>query len=376
MKRIMLLTLLVFSLSLVGCSDDDSNPMSTINNAQVRVAHLSPDAPNVDVWVNGTRVLQDVPFQAVSDYLEVEPGSVNIQVTPAGETAPVVINATVTLAPGTAYTVAATGLISDNDLNPIILVDDRDPDAGQAGVRFVHTSPDAPPVNVGVVNGPTLFSAVAFRESDGYVNVAQGTYNLGVSVASSGTQVLTVNGQALQANTNYTIFAIGLAGDGSLAALPVIDGSANGASGKMTPMKGPDGKLPIFALAQKAGLKTLATAIQAAKLQRTLTVEGPFTVFAPTDEAFAALPPGTLEALLADPQALTDILLYHVTEGTTLAEDVILLSSVPTLFGADLSVTVNGTDVMINDADVVQTDVLAKNGVVHVVNKVLLPPQP
>ncbi len=373
MKKILLLTLLVFSIGLVGCSDDDDNPISMTNMAQVRVAHLSPDAPNVDVRVNGSRVLQDVPFQAVSDYLDLEAGSVNIQVTPAGASAPIVIDATVTLNANTAYTVAATGLLNSNDLSPIVLVDDRTPQSGTAQVRFVHTSPDAPAVDVTVLNGPTLFNNVAFRQAADYLSVNGGTYNLGVSIAASGTQVLTVNGQTLQDNTNYTIFAIGLAGNGSLAALPVVDASVSG-SAKPGVARGPEGKLPIFPLAQKAGLTTLATAVEAAGLQKTLTVDGPFTVFAPTNEAFAALDPATLDFLLNNPDELTKILLYHVVAGKVTADQVVNLTSATTVNGADVSITVNGSDVMVNDADVIQTDVLAKNGVVHVINKVLIPP--
>lgn len=232
MKRAMLVTLMIVSIGLFGCSDDD-NPIANTMTAQVRVAHLSPDAPNVDVWVDGSVVLEDVPFQAVSGYLELAEGEHNVKVTPAGATTPVVIDANVTLDGGTAYTVAATGLLGSNDLQPIVLVDDVTPANGVAHVRFVHASPDAPAVNVGVTNGPVLFSDISFRSAGDYVSVGQGTYDLAVSVTSSGTPVLTVNGQELQANTNYTIFAIGLAGGGSLAALPVIDASMTDATAEM-----------------------------------------------------------------------------------------------------------------------------------------------
>lgn len=137
--------------------------------------------------------------------------------------------------------------------------------------------------------------------------------------------------------------------------------------------KGPDGKIPIFALAQKAGLKTLAAAVEAAGLQKTLTVDGPFTVFAPTEEAFAALPEGTLENLLKDPEALKNILLYHVVSGEVKAEDVVELSEATTVQGQSVSVVVSQSGVQINDANVIQTDIMAKNGVVHLIDKVLLP---
>jgi uncharacterized surface protein with fasciclin (FAS1) repeats len=119
---------------------------------------------------------------------------------------------------------------------------------------------------------------------------------------------------------------------------------------------------------------TLIAAAQAANLDATLANDGPFTLFAPTDAAFAALPAGTLDALLQDPTALADILLYHVVAGEVFAADVVNLTSATTLQGMD--VTIDATSgVQINDATVTQTDVLASNGVIHVIDKVLLPPQ-
>ena len=120
---------------------------------------------------------------------------------------------------------------------------------------------------------------------------------------------------------------------------------------------------------------TLVTALQAASLVDTLKGDGPFTVFAPTDEAFAKLPAGTVEALLADIPALTDILLYHVTNGKALAADVVELSTVDTLNGIPVKVTVMDGKVLLNEAQVVITDIAADNGVIHVIDSVLLPPK-
>jgi transforming growth factor-beta-induced protein len=120
---------------------------------------------------------------------------------------------------------------------------------------------------------------------------------------------------------------------------------------------------------------TLVAALQAADLVGALSGEGPFTVFAPTDDAFAKLPEGTVEALLADIPALTDILLYHVVSGTVLAEDVVMLDEAETLLGENVSIRVEGGMVYINDAQVIITDIVASNGVIHVIDSVLLPPQ-
>jgi transforming growth factor-beta-induced protein len=120
---------------------------------------------------------------------------------------------------------------------------------------------------------------------------------------------------------------------------------------------------------------TLVTALQAAGLVEALQGEGPFTVFAPTNEAFEALPEGALDALIADPEALTDVLLYHVAEGEAMAADVLELDGqkVETLLGQYLDITIDGDAVLVDNAQVIVPDVKASNGVIHVVDTVLLP---
>ena len=120
--------------------------------------------------------------------------------------------------------------------------------------------------------------------------------------------------------------------------------------------------------------ETLEAAVIAADLAGTLAGEGPFTLFAPTDDAFAALPEGTVESLLQDPSgALTDILLYHVASGTALSTDLSDGMMVPTLNGNSVTVTINDNGVFINDAQVTIADIVTDNGVVHVIDTVLLP---
>ncbi|MYC73160.1 MAG: fasciclin domain-containing protein [Gemmatimonadetes bacterium] len=121
---------------------------------------------------------------------------------------------------------------------------------------------------------------------------------------------------------------------------------------------------------------TLVAAVQAADLVDALKGEGPLTVFAPTDEAFAALPEGTVESLLLpeNKDLLTSILLYHVVAGSVMAADVVELSSATTLSGDSIDISVSDSGVMINNANVVQADVAASNGVIHIIDAVLLPP--
>lgn len=117
---------------------------------------------------------------------------------------------------------------------------------------------------------------------------------------------------------------------------------------------------------------TLATALTEAGLIETLKGDGPFTVFAPTDEAFAKIPQDTLNAILADKEQLTAILTYHVVAGNVLAADVVKLDSATSLQGGEIAVsTTDG--VKVNDANVVKTDIMTSNGVIHVIDTVLLP---
>jgi transforming growth factor-beta-induced protein len=134
------------------------------------------------------------------------------------------------------------------------------------------------------------------------------------------------------------------------------------------------GTIPEVA-AEAGSFTTLLTAVEAAGLSETLSGAGPFTVFAPTDAAFAALPEGTLEGLLGDIPALTDILLYHVVGGEVLAEQVVGLDSAATVQGSDIEFTIDAGNVLLNgDATVVTTDIEASNGVIHVIDAVILPP--
>jgi uncharacterized surface protein with fasciclin (FAS1) repeats len=129
----------------------------------------------------------------------------------------------------------------------------------------------------------------------------------------------------------------------------------------------------LLAVAEAGGFSTLAAAVEAAGLSETLSGPGPFTVFAPTNEAFAKLPAGTVEALLEDPEALRAILLHHVVAGTVKAADVVKLKSAKTAGGTTLAIVADKTGVKVAGATVTQTDIAASNGVIHVIDSVLLP---
>jgi len=150
----------------------------------------------------------------------------------------------------------------------------------------------------------------------------------------------------------------------SFAAATVIGTSAYGAAHTMD----------IVETATGAGnFSTLTTAIEAAGLTETLKGEGPFTVFAPTDEAFEALPEGTLEELLADPEALAEILNYHVISGEVMSGDLSDGMTAETVNGAEVTIS-TADGVQVNDANVVTPDIEASNGVIHAIDTVLMPP--
>jgi uncharacterized surface protein with fasciclin (FAS1) repeats len=153
-----------------------------------------------------------------------------------------------------------------------------------------------------------------------------------------------------------------------LAAAASLAFGASALGAQTTPSK------DIVETAVAAGsFKTLIAAVQAAGLAETLQGKGPFTVFAPTDEAFAKLPAGTVEALLKDKEKLTAILTYHVLAGDVRAAQAMKLNTAKTVNGKSLSIMVKDGNVMIDNARVVKADIAASNGVIHVIDTVVLP---
>ncbi len=151
------------------------------------------------------------------------------------------------------------------------------------------------------------------------------------------------------------------------------------ASVKASDMNKGDGKaavksMDIIETASAAGnFKTLLAAVKAAGLEETLKGEGPFTVFAPNDDAFAKLPAGTVEALLKDKAKLSAILTYHVVAGKVMAADAVKLTEAKTVNGQSFKIVASKESVMVDNARIIATDVNASNGVIHVIDAVILP---
>jgi uncharacterized surface protein with fasciclin (FAS1) repeats len=147
---------------------------------------------------------------------------------------------------------------------------------------------------------------------------------------------------------------------------------ALGSIGAQATAMGPSQDIVDTAVAA-GSFKTLAAALQAADLIDTLKGPGPFTVFAPTDAAFAKIPKADLDALLKDKKALTAVLTYHVVSGKVMAADVVKLTQANTLEGSSVKIRVLGGKVMVNNANVTATDIIASNGVIHVIDTVIMP---
>ncbi len=220
MKRLMLLgSVLVLALSMVV-------PAMAAGGPRVRAVHASPDAPTVDVWVDGAKAFTNAPFKGVTPYAELSQGMHNFQIVPAGATEPVVIEADLDLQNNTDYTILAVNTLSS--IEPVVLVDNNGlPAEGKAHVRFVHASPDAPAVDIAVTGGPVLFGGVAFKGVGDYLPVDAGTYDLEARISGTETVALSLPGITLEEGTVYTVYAMGFAaGEPTLTAVISVDAQA------------------------------------------------------------------------------------------------------------------------------------------------------
>ena len=189
--------------------------------AKIRILHAVPDAPNVDVLVNGTRVLKDFPYKKVTDYLSLPNGRYQVDVYPTGNLASNLISRKIDVESGKSYTIAAAG--SGKKLYLQTYEDQFDVPSGKTKVRLVHLSPDAGAVDVGVKNGSNLFNNVSFRKNTDYLTINPTTADLEAKKAGTNDTVLTLPNVQLLPNTSYSIYVIGFAnGQPSLEGLLLV----------------------------------------------------------------------------------------------------------------------------------------------------------
>ena len=205
MRVIVSMLVMVLALGLFASLGQAQSGM-----ARVRVVHASPDAPSVDVLVDGSKAISGLAFKAISPYASLPAGQRKFQVFPAGTTMGTpVIEVAPTLAAGKDYTVLAFGQLAS--ITPGLFEDDNQTAmAGKARIRFIHGSPNAPAVDIAVTGGPIVFRNIAFKTASGYADVDAGTYNLEARAAGSSTVALPVPGVRLDAGRTYTVIAVGL----------------------------------------------------------------------------------------------------------------------------------------------------------------------
>lgn len=188
------------------------NRQNMSRGSYIRILHASPDAPPVDIYANGVQIASNLAFKEITDYLAVPAGTYNVEVYPAGTKINPVIDTDFTVPVNSAYTIAATGPLSEITLLPIREVYMPRVVKDKSYVRFTHLSPNAPAVDITLPDGTKLFSNVAFKEHTPYKEINPGTYTLLVKPAGSNEAVLTVPNVVLKPGAIYTINAVGLAG--------------------------------------------------------------------------------------------------------------------------------------------------------------------
>jgi uncharacterized surface protein with fasciclin (FAS1) repeats len=360
-----MLALLAISV-IPSAAQDEAAP-----KAHLRVAHFAADAPAVDVFSKGVVVLRELAFGTVSDWLELDPGAYNIRVSPTGQglNAAVISLDDFEVAADEYITVAAIGTVAlDTIRAQVIKEDDSNIGIGNARVTIFHAAEGVPAVDV-LADGSPLVSVLSFPgtlgSNDGLetIEVPAGIYNLQVRATGStdpGDIVADLPETEFALNGNYLIAAIG-----TVDAPQVVTASR---------------QLPysiIDVLVGDGRFGTLLAAIDAAGMTETLDTGGPYTLLAPSDGAFNYLFETrgvTAEELLANTEALTIVLNNHVIEGAVDAETIAGMETVTTLAGNNLNIEQTNLGLVLQfDVHITRSDIAASNGIVHIVNRVILP---
>ncbi len=193
--------------------------------ADVRVFHASPDTPGVDIYVNeapdGSPAVSNLLFTEGTGYIGLPSDDYTFRVTANNDLGVALKVGPIFLDENLDFTVAAANFFSD--IEAVLYEDDNTTDPNNARIRFIHLSPDAPTVDVGLAGGATLFDAVSFRESGGYISVPGGVYDLEVRLDADNSVVLPLPGVEVDNGAVYTVFAMGTVANGDLQAVTAID---------------------------------------------------------------------------------------------------------------------------------------------------------
>lgn len=358
----------LFVLFVVGVSGQTSD-------TRLRLAHYVVDAPEVDIYINGELATEALAFQKATPHLDVADGEHEIVIVATG--APLddalIGPETIALDKGNDYTLALIGQVADESLQPVLINETelvasvRDVNNPASYAILLHGISDGPAIDF-MMDGEIYMESLAFGEYD-VVAVTLAPHDIVVAFADDPNKVLFQNSGETPPSNDLLLFTV-MVGDypdnldvtGAVSRLPdrtLIDFLAS------------------FDEDDPVQFTTLLAAIEAAGLTETLAQEGVFTVFAPTDEAFAQLPADDLEALLADADALRELLLYHVVADIFTTRDLEETARFTTLSGLELTVAPNeGGDFVVNDAASILFGgfPVVMNGNVIAIDAVLLPP--
>lgn len=337
-NSMMILAMAMMLIVFVGCSDDDSNPIN--NNYPAPTKDIVETAAAAG---NFTTLLAALEAADLVDALKGE-GPLTV-FAPTDEA----FNA---LPPGT-----VEALLQDIDALTAILTYHVVPGAVTAA-QVVNLT------NAPTLNGAELTISVT---DDGMVMVDDATVII-TDIETTNGIIHVIDAVVIPgtANSGVSKAAFGGSGGYRFGGGWIAEAIKDGRLQWLTK------RLDLYTVSRLTGLSTLTTAVKAADLKYTLKRSGPFTLFGPTNEAFAALPDGTVEALLQDPETLSNILLYHVVPGVVKAADVVNLTEATMANGETVSISVNG-GVKINNANVIVVDIPARNGVLHLIDQVLVP---
>ncbi|MEO8458240.1 MAG: DUF4397 domain-containing protein [Chloroflexota bacterium] len=213
MNKFLIMLTGVLGALFIAASLFGGSASAQTGNARLRVLHASPDAPNVDVYLDGAKAIPNLAFGSITDYVTVPSGSHAVKVFPTsanGTGTPVIDVPSLILDGGKDYTVAAAGKVAS--IAPVVLTDNNAaPAAGKAHIRVVHLSPDAPNVDIYAAGAGVVVPNLAFKAAADYLPLAAGNYDLEVRAAGASTAVLSLPGTKLEAGKVYTAFAVGLA---------------------------------------------------------------------------------------------------------------------------------------------------------------------
>lgn len=344
----------------------------------VRVAHFAATAPAVDVYVNGEATFTGVAFPATTDWVNLSEGTYNFAIAPVDTSVDEAVltleGVEISYTEDTRLTLAAVGSLEDGTFAVQPFAENYAPLVeGEGRVELFHGIEGAPSVDV-IANGEVeLATLLGFpgtqNGNDGNlsVDVLTGTYDLDVNISGTGDAVLTTEAFEVSQGISYLIAAVGTPENPQLFVME-------------TEVPGSDTIADI--VTENDNFSTLLTALEAADpaVLETLSANGDYTVFAPTNDAFAALGEDTLNAVLNDQEQLTAILLYHVLPQSYTSAEVLegvgddnLLVLNPLNEAEQLRIEVVDGNVVVDGAMVAMFDIEANNGIIHVIDTVLIP---